>query len=376
LTSEFRNIRPAYGFDEVSIVPGQITVNPDLVSTNLSIGNINISVPIIASAMDAVSSPSFMKCIDELGGLAVMNLEGVQSRYVDPTDALNRIVNAGPDDSTTVLQDVYSVPINENLLSDRIQEIKKLGINCVVSVTPLNAKKLSQIAVEAGADVIVVQSTVTTARHSSKSITGLVFDDLIKKLAVPVVVGNCVTYDAALELLETGISGLIVGVGPGAACTTREVTGVGVPQVTATIDCAAARDKYFKEYGRYVPIITDGGIRTGGDLCKAVVSGADAVMIGTPLVQSQEAPGKGYNWGMASPHPDLPRGVRVEVGITAPLKQILFGPTSMNNGTQNFVGALKTCMGMVGASNIKEMHSAELVLAPSIKTEGKFFQLR
>ena len=376
MTSQFKNIRPAYGFDEVSIVPGQITVNSELVNIDFSIGDIRIAIPIIASAMDAVSSPRFIKCIDELGGLAVMNLEGVQSRYDDPTDALHRIVSAGSSESTAVLQDVYSVPINENLLGDRISEIKKFGINCVVSVTPINAKKLSQIAVEAGADVIVVQSTVTTARHNSKSVTGLVFSELIEKLSVPVVVGNCVTYDSALELMETGISGLIVGVGPGAACTTREVTGVGVPQVTATIDCAFARENYFKQSGRYVPIITDGGIRTGGDLCKAIVSGADAVMIGTPLVQSEEAPGKGYNWGMASPHLDLPRGTRVEVGVTATLKQILFGPTSMNNGTQNLVGALKTCMGMVGASDIKEMHRAKLVLAPSIKTEGKFFQLR
>ena len=376
MTSQFKNIRPAYGFDEVSIVPGQITVNSELVNIDFSIGDIRIAIPIIASAMDAVSSPRFIKCIDELGGLAVMNLEGVQSRYDDPTDALHRIVSAGSSESTAVLQDVYSVPINENLLGDRISEIKNFGINCVVSVTPINAKKLSQIAVEAGADVIVVQSTVTTARHNSKSVTGLVFSELIEKLSVPVVVGNCVTYDSALELMETGISGLIVGVGPGAACTTREVTGVGVPQVTATIDCASARENYFKQSGRYVPIITDGGIRTGGDLCKAIVSGADAVMIGTPLVQSEEAPGKGYNWGMASPHLDLPRGTRVEVGVTATLKQILFGPTSMNNGTQNLVGALKTCMGMVGASDIKEMHRAKLVLAPSIKTEGKFFQLR
>ena len=376
MTSQFKNIRPAYGFDEVSIVPGQITVNSELVNIDFSIGDIRIAIPIIASAMDAVSSPRFIKCIDELGGLAVMNLEGVQSRYDDPTDALHRIVSADSSESTAVLQDVYSVPINENLLGDRISEIKNFGINCVVSVTPINAKKLSQIAVEAGADVIVVQSTVTTARHNSKSVTGLVFSELIEKLSVPVVVGNCVTYDSALELMETGISGLIVGVGPGAACTTREVTGVGVPQVTATIDCAFARENYFKQSGRYVPIITDGGIRTGGDLCKAIVSGADAVMIGTPLVQSEEAPGKGYNWGMASPHLDLPRGTRVEVGVTATLKQILFGPTSMNNGTQNLVGALKTCMGMVGASDIKEMHRAKLVLAPSIKTEGKFFQLR
>ena len=223
--------------------------------------------------------------------------------------------------------------------------------------------------------MLVVQSTVTTARHSSKSVKGLQFPELLEMVNVPVIVGNCVGYEVAMEIMETGIHGILVGVGPGAACTTREVTGVGIPQVTATMDCSQARDDYFEKTGKYIPVITDGGIRTGGELCKAIASGADAVMIGTPLAQSTEAPAKGFNWGMASPHPALPRGTRVEVGTKGSLEQLFFGPSSVSDGTQNLVGALKACMGMVGAMNIKEMHQAEVVVAPSIKTEGKHYQL-
>ena len=231
------------------------------------------------------------------------------------------------------------------------------------------------MAINSSNHLIIVQSTVTTARHTSKSIRGLRFPELLEMVHVPVMVGNCVSYDVALELMETGIHGVLVGVGPGAACTTREVTGVGVPQVTATLDCASARDEHYRQTGRYVPIITDGGIRTGGDLCKTFVCGADAVMLGTPLAQAKEAPGAGYNWGMANPHPDLPRGTRVKVGVKGSLEQILFGPTSLTNGTQNLIGALKVCMGMVGASTIQEIRNAELVIAPSIKTEGKHYQI-
>ena len=233
----------------------------------------------------------------------------------------------------------------------------------------------SGAAVEAGADVLVVQSTVTTARHISRSYTGLIFSELTKQTKVPVVVGNCVGYSTALELMETGISGLLVGVGPGAACTTREVVGVGVPQVTATLDCAAAREEYLKRTGKHVTIITDGGIRTGGDLCKALVAGADGVMLGTPLAQAREAPGGGFNWGMANPHPELPRGTRISVGTKGTLKEILHGPTSVTDGTQNLVGALKVALGMCGAMNIRELQQAEMIIAPSIKTEGKIFQL-
>ena len=371
----FKEVRRAYGFDEVAIAPGSFTVNPDQTSTHFSIDGMTMSMPILAAAMDAIVSPSFAAKFDDLGGMAVMNLEGVHTRYKDSDAMLNEIVEAPKKEVTNVLQRVYTAPIREHLIGERVEEIKSSGAKCAVSVTPASTKWLAPLAVEAGADTIVVQSTVTTARHISKSKRGLVFSDLLEMINVPVMVGNCVSYDVALELMETGIHGVLVGVGPGAACTTREVTGVGVPQVTATIECAAARDEYNRRTGRYVPIITDGGIRTGGDLCKAFACGADAVMIGTPLAQSEEAPGKGYNWGMASPHPALPRGVRVEVGVEGSLKEILYGPTSKPDGTQNLMGALEVCMGMVGAFDIRGMHSADVVLAPSIKTEGKHHQI-
>ncbi len=371
----FKEVRRAYGFDEVAIAPGSFTVNPDQTSTHFSIDGMTMSMPILAAAMDAIVSPSFAAKFDDLGGMAVMNLEGVHTRYKDSDAMLNEIVEAPKGEVTNVLQRVYTAPIREHLIGERVEEIKSSGAKCAVSVTPASTKWLAPLAVEAGADTIVVQSTVTTARHISKSKRGLVFSDLLEMINVPVMVGNCVSYDVALELMETGIHGVLVGVGPGAACTTREVTGVGVPQVTATMECAAARDEYNRRTGRYVPIITDGGIRTGGDLCKAFACGADAVMIGTPLAQSEEAPGKGYNWGMASPHPALPRGVRVEVGVEGSLKEILYGPTSKPDGTQNLMGALEVCMGMVGAFDIRGMHSADVVLAPSIKTEGKHHQI-
>ncbi len=372
---QFKEIRKAYGFDDVAISPGVVTINPNQVNREFSINGMTMAMPVLASAMDAIVSPNFAVEFDKRGGLAVMNLEGVQTRYDDPTEVLDRISSASKEDATTVMQEAYAAPIKENLIGDRVQEIKSKGAKCAVSITPANTKRLAPMAVEAGADVIVVQSTVTTARHYSKSARGLVFSEFLETVSAPVIVGNCVGYDVALELMETGIDGVLVGVGPGAACTTREVTGVGVPQVTATMDCAAAREEYFRRTGKYVPIITDGGIRTGGDVCKAFASGADAIMIGTPLAQSEEAPGNGFNWGMASPHASLPRGVRVSVGVKGSLDKILFGPTSKTDGTQNLIGALEICMGMVGAADIKGMHKADVILAPSIKTEGKHFQL-
>ena len=372
---QFKEIRKAYGFDDVAISPGVVTINPDQVNREFSINGMTMPMPVLASAMDAIVSPSFAVEFDKRGGLAVMNLEGVQTRYDNPPEVLDRISSASNEDATTVMQDAYAAPIKENLVGDRIREIKSKGAKCAVSITPANTKRLAPLAEEAGADVIVVQSTVTTARHYSKSARGLVFSEFLETVSVPVIVGNCVAYDVALELMETGIDGVLVGVGPGAACTTREVTGVGVPQVTATMDCAAAREEHFRRTGKYVPIITDGGIRTGGDLCKAFASGADAVMIGTPLAQSEEAPGNGFNWGMASPHASLPRGVRVSVGVKGSLDKILFGPTSKTDGTQNLIGALEICMGMVGAADINGMHKTDVILAPSIKTEGKYFQL-
>ena len=371
----FKDLRRAYGFDEVAIVPGQVTVNPDMTSTQMTIGQHVLDIPILASSMDAVVSPSFASLMHRKGGLGVLNLEGVYTRYSDPYVVLEEIASAPLREVTSLLQRVYSEPIREEMVGACVESVKKSGATCAVAVTPQNTKWLSSVAVEAGADMLVVQSTVTTARHISRSYRGLIFSELVENIDVPVVVGNCVGYSTALELMETGISGLLVGVGPGAACTTREVVGVGVPQVTATMDCAAAREEYFNRTGKRVTVITDGGIRTGGDLCKALAAGADGVMLGTPFAQAQEAPGGGYNWGMANPHPELPRGTRINVGTKGTLKEILYGPTSVTDGTQNLMGALKVALGMCGAMNIAEFQKTEMIIAPSIKTEGKIFQL-
>ena len=370
----FKELNRAYGFDEVAIVPGQVTINPDLTSTKMTIGDFSFDIPILASAMDGAVSPQFATLMHQMGGLGVLNAEGLYTRYEDPYAALEEIVSMPQEEVTQHLQQVYNQPLQEHLIGKCVQEIKQSGSVCAVSFTPQNTKRMSPVAVEAGADIVVVQSTVTTARHRSRSYRGLIFSELIKTLKVPVVVGNCVTYDVAQELMETGVDGILVGVGPGAACTTREVVGVGVPQVTATLECAAAREDHYRRTGRYVVVITDGGLRTGGDVCKSIVSGADAVMLGTPVAQAEEAPGHGYNWGMANSHAELPRGTRIKVGTRGTLQQILFGPTSVTDGTQNLIGALKVAMGMCGAYTIRDLHKAEMVVAPSIKTEGKFFQ--
>jgi len=370
----FKEMERAYGFDEVALVPGDVTINPDQADIRFTIGNFEFSIPILASAMDAVVDPALAIKFGKLGGLAVLNLEGIQTRYENPEEILNQIAQTPENEITSLLQKLYSEPIKENLIADRIATIKNGGVICAVSVTPANTKRLAPIAKEAGIDILVVQSTVTTAKHISKSYRGLILPELCQMMSLPVIVGNCCSYSAALELMKTGIDAILVGVGPGAACTTREVIGVGVPQITATMDCAAARKAYRKEGGKYVSVITDGGIRIGSDLCKAFAAGADAVMLGSPLAQATEAPGGGYHWGMSHPHPALPRGTRVRVGTSAPLEQILFGPTSVTNGTQNLVGALRTSMGVCGARNIKEMHKARMIIAPAIKTEGKYLQ--
>jgi IMP dehydrogenase len=373
-TPKFKQLRRSLGFDEVAIVPGDVTVNPDQTNIDFKIENFTFSIPIIASAMDAVTDVNFASLMSKLGGLAVLNLEGIQSRYDNPQEILAKIARASNAEVTPLLQEIYSQPIKENLVGERIQAVKKSGAVCAVSVAPANTKRLAPIVAEAKADIFVVQSTVTSARHISKSYRGLIFPELRKATSLPIIVGNCVGYNACLELMRTGISGVLVGVGPGAACTTREVLGVGVPQITATIDCAAARDEYFNESGRYVPIITDGGFRKGGDVCKAFAAGADAVMVGSVFAQAKEAPGFGYHWGMSHPHPALPRGTRIKVGTTSSLEQILFGPTSVTDGSQNFVGAIRTALGTCGALTIREMHQAEMVIAPSITTEGKSWQ--
>jgi len=374
-TPQFKPLRRAYGFDEVAIVPGDVTINPDQTNIDLKIGNFTFGIPIIAAAMDAVTDVNMVIKMSKLGGLAVLHLEGVQTRCDNPEEALAEIAQAPQSEVTALLQKIYSQPIKENLIGERIQKIKQAGAVCAVSVTPANAKRLAPIAAQAQADIFFVQSTVTTTRHISKSYRGLIFSEFCQLVGIPVVVGNCVSYSACLELMRTGISAVLVGVGPGAACTTREVLGIGVPQITATMDCAAARETYFNETGRYVPIITDGGFRKGGELCKALAAGADGVMLGSVLAQAQEAPGLGFHWGMAHPHPTLPRGTRIRVDTSGSLEQILFGPASVTDGSQNLVGALRTAMGVCGAFNIREMHQAEMVIAPAITTEGKSWQL-
>ena len=374
---QFKQMRRAYGFDEVAIVPGgRHTINPELVELSFHLGNLTFQLPFIAAAMDGVVDVRLAAEFSKLGGLAVLNIEGLQTRYEDPAPVLAEIAEADRDAATALMQKAYAAPIKKNLIGERIRQVKAAGGVAAVSATPMNTKKFAPLAAEAGVDVFVVQSTVTSARHISKSEKGLIFDDLVRNMGdTPVVVGNTVTFAATKELMEAGIAGVLVGVGPGAACTSREVLGIGVPQVTATIDAAAARDTYYRESGRYVPIITDGGIRSGGDLCKAFVAGADAVMLGSILAACEEAPGRGHHWGMATAHADLPRGVRVPVGVNTTIQQALFGPSSRTDGTENLVGALRTAMGMCGARTIRDFQQAEVVVAPSIKTEGKQIQM-
>ncbi|MEW6606241.1 MAG: GuaB3 family IMP dehydrogenase-related protein [bacterium] len=369
-----RKARRCYGFDEIAIAPGVVTIDPDDVDIHFRLGNLKFEIPIIAAAMDGVVDVEFAIEMSKLGGLAVLNLEGIQTRYENPKSVIDKIVSAPPEEATNILQQIYEEPIKEELIEKRIKEIKSANAIAAVSSIPQRAERFAQIAQDAGADIFVVQSTVTTAKYISKDKPFLNFKELKKKLSIPLIVGNCVTYEASLEILSTGIDGLLVGVGPGTACTTRGVLGIGVPQVSATVDCAAARDFYYKQTGRYVPIITDGGMSVGGDVCKAFAAGADAVMIGSSFAKAKESPGKGYHWGMAMPHRNLPRGTRIYVGTASKLEEILYGPAHLDDGSQNLVGALRTAMGMCGAKNIREMQLVELIIAPAIKTEGKIFQ--
>jgi IMP dehydrogenase len=371
----YKQLRQSYGFDEVAIVPGDVTLNPDQTNTDFQIGDLTFSIPVMASAMDSVVDVNLAILINKLGGLGVLNLDGIQARYENPDEILDKIAKASDIEVTALLQNAYKEPIKEKLVGDRVKAIKQAGAVCAISLIPANTKRLAPIVVEAGGDILVIQSTVTSARHVSKSYRGLIFSELCEQIKIPIVVGNCVSYSACLELMRTGIAGVLVGVGPGAACTSREVLGIGVPQITATIDCAAARDEYQRESGKYVPIITDGGFRRGGDVCKAFAAGADAVMLGSNIAQAKEAPGRGYHWGMSHPHPALPRGTRIKVGTNTTLEKLLFGPTSLTHGSENLVGALRTAMGFCGAADIKEFHNAEMVIAPAITTEGKSYQM-
>jgi IMP dehydrogenase len=374
-----RKARVTYGFDEIALVPGNVTINPREVDITFTVpkadgGALKLAIPILASAMDGVVDVRFAIEMGKLGGLAVLNLEGVQTRYKNPEEVLLKVLEADKENVTALLQKVYQEPVQPELIAARIKQIKDAGAIAAVSSIPQQAEKYGRIAQEAGVDVFVVQSTVSTVRHISSEYKSLDLKRFCSEMRCPVIVGNTVGYDVTLEIMECGVAGVLVGVGPGAACTSRGVLGLGVPQVTATVDCAAARDQFYKKTGRYVPIITDGGMSKGGDVCKALACGADAVMIGSAFAKAMEAPGKGYHWGMATPHANLPRGTRIRVGTTGPLRQILFGPAEVDDGSQNLVGAITTCMGNVGAATLREFQETEIIIAPSIRTEGKLFQ--
>src|SRR3954452_7424909 len=374
-----RKARVTYGFDEIALVPGRITINPNEVDIRFRLprkngGPLELKVPIFASAMDGVVDVQFATAMSKLGGLAVLNLEGVQTRYKNPSEVLQKIVEADKAEITSLLQRIYQEPVQEDLIGARVRQIKDSGGIAAVSSIPQRAAQFGAIAQEAGADVFVVQSTVSTVKHISTEYKSLDLEKFCRDMRIPVIVGNTVTYEVTLEVMECGPAAVLIGVAPGAACTSRGVLGLGVPQVTATVDCAAARDAYFKKTARFVPIITDGGMSRGGDVCKALACGADAVMVGSAFAKAYEAPGRGYHWGMATPHANLPRGTRIKVGATGSLKQILFGPAEVDDGSQNLVGAITTCMGNVGARNLPEFQQTEIIIAPSIKTEGKLFQ--
>ncbi|MBU1084680.1 MAG: GuaB3 family IMP dehydrogenase-related protein [Candidatus Omnitrophota bacterium] len=369
-----RKARRSYGFDEVALVPGNLTINPNDVDVCCEIGGLKLQVPIMASSMDGVVDVNFAIAMGKLGGIAVLHLEGVATRYEDPVKAVKKIIEGDSRESTQIIQDVYSSPIKKELIVKRIKEIKAAGVPAIVSCNPQVAGEFGPIAKGAGCDIFVVQSTVISTQHESSEYPPLDLKKFCKDMEIPVLLGNCVDYDVALAVMDTGCQGIFVGIGPGTACTSRGVLGIGVPQITATCDCAAARDFYFKESGRYVPIITDGGMATGGDVCKAFAAGADAVMLGNAFARATEAPGKGYHWGMAMPHPSLPRGTKIQVGVTGSLEEILYGPARLDDGTQNLVGALATSMGNLGARNIRQMQRVSMIIAPSIQTEGKVYQ--
>ncbi|MEG4487979.1 MULTISPECIES: GuaB3 family IMP dehydrogenase-related protein [unclassified Microcoleus] len=370
-----KSARRAYGIDEIALVPGQRTLDPSLADTKWQIGGIDREIPIIASAMDGVVDVRMAILLSELGAMGVLNLEGIQTRYADPQPILERIASVGNHEFVSLMQELYAEPIKPELIELRIKEIKAGGGIAAVSGTPAAASKYGRAVAESGADIFFVQATVvSTAFLSPESIAPLDLTQFCQEMPIPVILGNCVTYEVALNLMKTGAAGILVGIGPGAACTSRGVLGVGVPQATAVADCAAARDDYYRETGKYVSVIADGGLITGGDICKCIACGADGVMIGSPFARAAEAPGRGFHWGMATPSPVLPRGTRIRVGTTGTVEQILRGPALLDDGTHNLLGALKTSMGTLGAKDLKEMQQVEVVIAPSLLTEGKVYQ--
>ncbi|MDV2992136.1 MAG: putative oxidoreductase [Chroococcidiopsis sp. SAG 2025] len=370
-----KTARRAYGIDEIALAPGQRTIDPSLADTSWQIGAIEREIPIIASAMDGVVDVQMAVLLSQLGALGVLNLEGIQTRYADPEPILQRIASVGTHEFVPLMQELYAEPVKPELIEQRIGEIKQQGGIAAVSATPAGASKYGSAVAKAGADLFFIQATVVSTAHIAPSeLTNLDLAKFCQEMPMPVVLGNCVTYEVTLSLMKAGAAAVLVGIGPGAACTSRGVLGVGVPQATAIADCAAAREDYYQETGNYIPVIADGGLITGGDICKCIACGADGVMIGSPFARAAEAPGKGFHWGMATPSPVLPRGTRIRVGTTGTCEQILRGPAQLDDGTHNFLGALKTSMGTLGAKDIREMQQVEVVIAPSLLTEGKVYQ--
>src|SRR6059058_3138085 len=366
--------RRAYGFDDIAIVPSRRTRDPEDVDISWEIDAFRFDLPLMAAAMDGVTSPATAIEVGRLGGLAALNLEGLWTRYEDPDPLFEEIATLDNDKATARMQQIYAEPIDPELITERIREIKEAGVVSCASLTPQRTELYAKAVLEAELDLLVIQGTVVSAEHVSKTVEPLNLKRFIREFEIPVIVGGCASYQAALHLMRTGAVGVLVGVGPGNACTTRGVLGVGVPQATAIADAAAARREHLHETGRYCHVIADGGMRTGGDVSKAIACGADAVMIGSPLTRAYEAPGHGYHWGMATFHPSLPRGARVKTQQVASIEEILTGPAHENDGTFNLFGALATSMATTGYETIKEFQKAELVIAPSIKTEGKTYQ--
>jgi IMP dehydrogenase len=374
--SKVDRLRPTYGFDDVSLAPGLETIEPNDVELGQTFCGIELAIPILAAAMDAVVDPQLAGALARLGGLAVLNLEGVQARYEDPRTVLDQIAGADDEAVQAILSEAYAAPIREDLVALRIEELHAAGSKAAVAATPAAARRWGPFCAEHGADLFLVQSQVSSARHLATGYDPLSLGEFTRFMPIPVAVGNTTSAEAAYLLMEQGAAAVFVGVGPGAACTTREVLGIGVPQVTAVADVAAARDAYLRETGRYVPVVADGGMRRGGELAKAIAAGADALMLGSPLARAAEAPGRGVNWGMAAPSPVLPRGTRIKVGTAGTLEKILFGPATVSDGSQNLVGALRQSMAALGARTIRDMQATELVYAPAVQTEGKSWQGR
>jgi IMP dehydrogenase len=372
--SKVDSIRPTYGFEDVSLAPGTSTIEPADVDLTSELGGIPLGIPILAAAMDAVVDTRLAGELARLGGLAIINLEGVQARYDDPDAVLAKIAAAADGEVHDLLAAAYAEPIREDLIARRIEELHAAGARAAVAATPGAARRFGPFCAEHGADLFLVQSQVSSARHLASGYDPLSLEEFTRFMPIPVAVGNTTNAEAAFALMEQGAAAVFVGVGPGAACTTREVLGIGVPQVTAISDVAAARDAWFAESGQYVRVVADGGMRRGGELAKAIAAGADALMLGSPLARAEEAPGRGTNWGMAAPSPTLPRGTRIKVGTIGSLERILFGPATVTDGSENLIGALRQSMAALGARTIGEMQQVEMVYAPSVQTEGKSWQ--